>query len=128
MKLLLDTHTLIWWTLTPERLSDRVSNLLADKNNELMLSVASVWEMQIKLQIGKLNLNLPLEELIETQQQTNNLLLLPIEVDYVWTLKNLPMHHRDPFDRMLIAQAIAEQLPIVSVDAAFDAYPITRLW
>lgn len=128
MKLLLDTHIFIWWTGIPERLSERVNNLLANKNNELILSVASVWEMQIKLNLGKLQLSLPLEELIETQQQTNNLLLLPIEVDYVWTLKNLPMHHRDPFDRMLIAQAIAEQLPIVSVDAVFDAYPITRLW
>ena len=128
MNLLLDTHTFIWWSLTPERLSQRVSSLLADPSNELILSVASVWEMQIKLQLGKLNLELPLRELIETQQQRNNLQLLPIQVTHVWALENLPIPHKDPFDRILIAQATVEQHPLLSIDAIFDAYPVNRVW
>ena len=128
MKLLLDTHTLIWWTLTPERLSQLVLSLLGDRNNDLILSVVSVWEMQIKLQLGKLKLNMPLPNLIDSQQQTNGLQILPIELVHVLALKTLPNHHRDPFDRLLIAQATVEQLPILSVDSAFDGYPIQRLW
>ncbi|MCT7977380.1 type II toxin-antitoxin system VapC family toxin [Laspinema olomoucense] len=128
MNLLLDTHTFMWWSLTPERLSERVSSLLADPSNDLILSVASVWEMQIKLQLGKLNLELPLRELIETQQQTNNLQLLPIEVTHVWALENLPIPHKDPFDRILIAQATVEQQTLLSIDAIFDAYPVNRVW
>lgn len=128
MELILDTHALIWWSLTPERLSARVSNILADRNNDLMLSVASVWEMQIKLQRGKLNLDLPLRELIENQQQTNKLKILPIETNHIWVLESLPLAHRDPFDRIIIAQAIALGLPVLSVDAVFDAYPVQRWW
>lgn len=128
MKLLLDTHTLIWWTLTPERLSQRVLSLLGDSNNDLILSVVSVWEMQIKLQLGKLKLNKPLASLIDSQQQTNGIQILPVELIHVLALQNLPAHHRDPFDRLLIAQATVELLPILSVDSAFDAYPVQRLW
>lgn len=128
MKLLLDTHTFIWWTGVPERLSERVANLLAQEDNDLLLSVASVWEMQIKIQSGKLSLDLPLRELVLSQQQTNNLQLLSIKVADVWVLESLPVPHRDPFDRMIIAQAIAQELPILSMDAVFDAYPVQRVW
>ena len=128
MKLLLDTHTFIWWTGVPERLSERVANLLAQEDNDLLLSVASVWEMQIKIQSGKLSLDLPLRELVLSQQQTNNLQLLSITVADVWVLESLPVPHRDPFDRIIIAQAIAHELPIFSVDAVFDAYPVQRVW
>jgi PIN domain nuclease of toxin-antitoxin system len=128
MRLLLDTHTLIWWTLTPERLSQRVLSLLDDSSNDLIFSVASVWEMQIKIQLGKLKLNMPLASLIDNQQQTNDLQILRIELVQVLALQNLPNHHRDPFDRLLIAQAIVEQVPILSLDTAFDAYPVERWW
>lgn len=128
MRVLLDTHTFIWWTGVPEKLSTSASSLLAEPNTELILSVASVWEMQIKLQLGKLNLSLPLRELIENQQQTNNLELLPIDVSHVWVLENLPTPHKDPFDRIIIAQATVEQISILSVDAVFDEYPINRVW
>lgn len=101
MKLLLDTHTLIWWTLTPERLSPRVLRLTGDINNNLILSVVSVWEMQIKLQLGKLKLNMPLASLIDSQQQTNGLQIIPVELVHVLALQNLPAHHRDPFDSTL---------------------------
>lgn len=128
MKMLLDTHALIWWTLTPEMLSERVSNLLADTNNELLLSLASVWEMQIKVQIGKLRLDLPLPGLIENQKLTNKLQILQIDLVHVWALEELPNYHKDPFDRIIIAQANVEGLPILSVDEMFDGYPVERLW
>jgi PIN domain nuclease of toxin-antitoxin system len=106
MRLLLDSHTLIWWTIFPERLSEKVSDLLADSSNDLLLSVASIWEMQIKVQLGKLKLDLPLPDLIESQKQTNNLQILPIELTHIWSLDGLPHHHRDPFDRILITTEV----------------------
>jgi PIN domain nuclease of toxin-antitoxin system len=128
VNILLDTHVFIWSTGNPERLSQRVTNLLTDTSNTWMLSIASVWEIQIKLQLGKLNLNSSLPVLIENQQRVNNLQLLPIELAHIWGLTNLPNHHRDPFDRLLIAQVIVEQIPIVSIDSVFDNYPIQRFW
>jgi PIN domain nuclease of toxin-antitoxin system len=128
VKLLLDSHVLIWWASSSERLSQRVYSLINDTNNTLVFSIASVWEMQIKLQLGKLNLNSSLPVLIDNQQRVNNLQLLPIELVHIWGLTNLPNYHRDPFDRLLIAQAIVEQIPLVSIDSVFDNYPIQRLW
>lgn len=128
MNLLLDTHVFIWLSLSPERLSERVTDLLMDETNLWFLSLVSVWEMQIKRQLGKLSLNLPLPELIASQQQTNGLQLLPIELNHIFTLENLPQFHRDPFDRLLIAQAITEQIPLLSIDTVFDHYPVQRLW
>ena len=128
MNLLLDTQVFIWLSLTPERLSERVTDLLMDETNLWFLSLVSVWEMQIKRQLGKLSLNLPLPELIASQQQTNGLQLLPIELNHIFTLENLPQFHRDPFDRLLIAQAITEQIPLLSIDTVFDHYPVQRLW
>ena len=93
-----------------------------------MLSIASVWEMQIKLQLGKLNLNSKLPDLIENQQRVNNLQILPIELTHIYALNNLPSHHKDPFDRLLIAQTIVEQITLASIDEVFDNYPIQRLW
>ncbi len=128
MNVLLDTHVLIWWSISPGNLSETVYQLLDDQSNSLFFSLASIWEMQIKLQIGKLTLNLPLPELIENQCQTNGLQLLSIETSHIYALNNLPPHHKDPFDRILIAQAIVETIPIVSIDGIFDNYPIQRLW
>ncbi|OAB58855.1 twitching motility protein PilT [Phormidium willei BDU 130791] len=128
MRLLLDTHVLIWWTLTPDKLSERVTTLLGNRDNELFLSVASVWEMQIKLKSGKLTLDLPLEEMMIGQQEENDLNLLSIDVADVWVLDSLPVPHRDPFDRMIIAQSIRAELSLISVDRLFDSYPIKRLW
>lgn len=84
--------------------------------------------MQIKLQLGKLKLDLPLSELIENQQQVNDLQLLSITTGHIYALEQLPNHHRDPFDRLLVAQAMIEQMPLLSVDAVFDSYPIERWW
>ncbi len=128
MNLLLDTHVLIWSTGNPERLSENVRNLLLDTNNSWVVSIASIWEIQIKYQLGKLNLSLPLPNLIETQQRVNKLRILPIELGHIYALDGLPNHHRDPFDRIVIAQAIVESIPLLSADTVFDAYPVQKIW
>ncbi|MEO1185244.1 MAG: type II toxin-antitoxin system VapC family toxin, partial [Cyanobacteria bacterium J06636_27] len=94
MNILLDTHVFIWSTANPERLSQTVTNLLTDTSNTWIVSIASIWEMQIKLQLGKLNLNSTLPELINNQQQVNNLRLLSIEISHIYALNNLPSHHK----------------------------------
>ncbi|MDZ8030495.1 type II toxin-antitoxin system VapC family toxin [Nostoc sp. DedSLP04] len=128
MKLLLDTHVIIWSAGNPEKLSERVKNLLIDTNNFWVVSIATVWELQIKSQLGKLNLSSSLPNFIETQQRVNNLQILPIELTHIYALEALLSHHRDPFDRILIAQAIVEKMPLLSIDTVFDAYPVQRLW
>ncbi|MBV6624158.1 MAG: type II toxin-antitoxin system VapC family toxin [Rivularia sp. (in: Bacteria)] len=128
MKILLDSHVLIWWASSSEKLSKKVYDLINDTSNTLLFSIASVWEMQIKLQLGKLNLNSTLPTLINNQQRVNNLQILPVELTHIYALNNLPSHHKDPFDRLLIAQAIVEQIPLASIDEVFDNYPIQRLW
>ncbi|MEH1937343.1 MAG: type II toxin-antitoxin system VapC family toxin [Nostoc sp.] len=128
MKLLLDTHVIIWSAGNPEKLSQRVGNLLIDTNNLWVVSIASVWELQIKSQLGKLNLSSSLPNFIETQQRVNNLQILPIELTHIYALEALPSHHRDPFDRIIIAQAIVEKMPLLSIDAVFNVYPVQRIW
>ena len=127
MKLLLDTHIFIWWADQPERLSQAALFALEDEANELLLSVASVWEMQIKIQLGKLKLSLPLKELIKNQQDTNALSVSPVTLTQVLALDSLPFHHKDPFDRLLIAQSIEEDLTLVSADSQFSAYSVKLL-
>jgi len=127
MKLLLDTHIFIWWADQPENLSQAALSALEDEANELLLSVASVWEMQIKIQLGKLKLSLPLKELIESQQETNDVQILPVELAHVLALDALPFHHKDPFDRLLVAQSIEEGITLVSADSKLSVYPVTLL-
>lgn len=127
MKLLLDTHTFIWWADQPEKLSPAVLSALKDEANELLLSVASVWEMQIKIQLGKLKLSLPLKDLIKNQQDTNDLMVSPVTLTHVLALDSLPFHHKDPFDRLLIAQSIEEKLTIVTADSQFSSYSVKLL-
>ena len=128
MKYLLDTHTFIWWDSQPSLLSSNVLALLHDPAHDLLLSNASVWEMQIKSQLGKLELGLSLRELIESQQRVNQIELLPIHLEHVLAVGSLPLHHRDPFDRMLIAQAVTEDATLVSKDSAFAKYQLPVIW
>jgi PIN domain nuclease of toxin-antitoxin system len=128
VNLLLDTHTFLWAIDSPELLPERIEQLLSNNTSIWFLSLASVWEIQIKSELGKLRLSLPLSELIETQQQTNDLRLLPIELSHIYALSGLPHHHRDPFDRLLITQARVERLPLLSRDSIFDAYDLERIW
>lgn len=128
MNILLDTHTFIWWDSHMAKLSPKALDICQEQANTLTLSVASVWEMQIKHQLGKLSLQLPLGEILETQKQDNALEILLVDVPHVLALDQLPMHHRDPFDRLLIAQANVEQLILLSCDPVFKKYPINVMW
>lgn len=128
MKLLLDTHTFIWWDSEPAKLSASALSVCQDQANTLILSVVCVWEIQIKSQLGKLKLNLPLSEIIQSQRQMNNVQILTVELDHVLELQNLPYHHKDPFDRLLIAQANVEDVLLVSGDSVFSEYPINLIW
>ena len=103
MNLLFDTHIFIWWDSAPARLSSQVLGLCQDPAHRLWLSVASVWEMQIKYQLGKLQLQQALAAIVARQQQVNRITLLPVDLVHVLALEQLPVHHKDPFDRMLIA-------------------------
>jgi PIN domain nuclease of toxin-antitoxin system len=127
MKLLLDTHVFIWWADHPEKLSPAALSALENEANELFLSVASVWEMQIKIQLGRLKLSLPLKELVKNQQETNDLTVSPVALTHVLALDNLPFHHKDPFDRLLIAQSIEEDLTLVTADSQFSTYSVKLL-
>jgi PIN domain nuclease of toxin-antitoxin system len=124
MKLLLDTHAFIWWASEPGKLSPAALEACQEESTILLLSVASVWEMQIKIQLGKLKLSTGLLPLVESQRQTNNLQVLAVELSHVLGLEALPAHHKDPFDRLLIAQAIAEDAILVSADHVFSEYPV----
>lgn len=127
MKLLLDTHTLIWWAASSEKFPLKVLSLLDDRQNDLLLSVASIWEMQIKCQDGKLELGKPLSQLVSNQIANNGLRILPIEALRIYALQNLPLVHRDPFDRIMIAQAIVENLLFVSKDLVLGEYPVQQV-
>ncbi|MEG4252272.1 type II toxin-antitoxin system VapC family toxin [Microcoleus sp. AT3-A2] len=128
MRLLLDTHTFIWYVTDNPRLSAHVKLLIEDENNEKLLSIASIWEMAIKHSIGRLNFSLPFMEFVGQQLTVSNIGLLEINLQHIEVVASLPLHHRDPFDRLIIAQSMAEQIPILSVDAIFDAYAIARVW
>ena len=128
MRLLLDTHAFIWWAEEPDRLSQAALTACLDDRNQLVLSVASAWEMQIKLQLGKMRIGTSLAKLIELQRQVNEIRLLPVELGHVLAIGSLPLHHRDPFDRLIIAQARVEELVVVTTDPLFAAYGAMTLW
>jgi PIN domain nuclease of toxin-antitoxin system len=127
MRLLLDTNAFLWFINDSPQLSLRAKALL-ESDADLLLSIASLWEIAIKTSIGKLILTQPYDLFIPQQLAHNAIDILPISLAHLTVVSALPLHHRDPFDRLLIAQAMIEQLPVVSVDAAFDGYPINRLW
>jgi PIN domain nuclease of toxin-antitoxin system len=127
MKLLLDTHAFIWWDSDPAQLSAAALAALRDPANEVWLSVASVWKMVIKAQVGKLTLRLRLVDIV-SQQQTNGLRILPMTLAHVLAVEALPPIHKDPFDRALIAQANAEGAEMVSADPVVRKYAVRVLW
>lgn len=128
MKYLLNTHTLLWFLKGDKKLSDKARRLIDSPRNSKFLSIASLWEIAIKVSLGKLVLDKPFEKLFPEQLYFNRIETLDITVDSLIKLTTLPFHHRDPFDRLIIAQAFVEDLPIISADAAFDAYKISREW
>ena len=124
MSILLDTHILLWWDSDPSRLTPTASALCHDPANTLVVSHVSAWEMQIKRQLGKLDMRLPLADLLDEQRATNGIELLPISLSHILALGDLPPHHKDPFDRLLIAQANVEGLALLSADGVFDQYEV----
>jgi PIN domain nuclease of toxin-antitoxin system len=128
MRLLLDTHTFLWFVLDEPPLSSTARNLIADPSNTIEVSPATYWEVAIKISIGKYVLPEPFQEFMEREIMVNRFNILHIQPHHLVPLITLPFHHRDPFDRLLIAQAISEQIPLVSSDKMFDAYPVRRLW
>jgi PIN domain nuclease of toxin-antitoxin system len=128
MKLLLDTHVFLWLRSEPEKVSSKALNLYQEPNNSVYLSIVSVWEMQIKRQIGKLDLNMPLQEIIEEQCETNNLQILPLRLKHIFGLQDLPLHHKDPFDRLLLVQSQIENLYLISSDSTLKLYQVNLCW
>ena len=127
----MDTHAFLWWGEDDPRLSDLAREVFSDAGNLVFFSVASAWEIAIKASIGKMN-NVPvdLERFLLDELRKSGFELLPIGVAHVAAVRNLPFRpdHNDPFDRLLIAQAMAEGLPILSTDGRFAEYPVTVLW
>lgn len=128
MRLLLDTHTFLWFVLNDPQLSAAATALIADPANRIEISPASYWEIAIKIRIGKYTLPDTLDVFVERELAANDFRILHIEPRHTAPLTTLPFHHRDPFDRLLVAQAMTEKIPIVSADPVLDAYPIKRLW
>lgn len=127
MKLLLDTHTFLWFVNDNPKLSNHFKDLIEDTNNVSYLSVASLWEMSIKFNLGKLTLDPNYEEFVDREVNTSTIQLLNIELEHLRINSTLPFHHRDPFDRLIIAQSMAEDIPIVTVDSAFDKYEVSLI-
>jgi len=128
LKFLIDTHVLLWLDGDSSLLSNTARSVISDSENDICLSVASVWELQIKTAGGKLKTRIPLAQLIESQEYSNNVLIIPISLQHVYALDTLQAAHKDPFDGLLIAQCLNEGMPILSADPKFADYPITVIW
>jgi PIN domain nuclease of toxin-antitoxin system len=128
MKLLLDTHTFLWFIEGSLNLSDTARNIIENQNNERFLSIASLWEMSIKVSIKKLKLAMSFKDLVKREINGNAIELIGILPEHLDALAELPFHHKDPFDRLIISQSLVENMPIITRDAAFSNYPITLIW
>lgn len=128
MRILLDTHTLIWFFAGDSQLSAVARILIEDEDNNKLVSIASIWEIAIKESKGLLNLSVPFQEYIAQKLSLEDFNLLNINLDHLSQIVTLHFYHKDPFDRLLIAQSMVEGIPILSKDSAFDAYSINRIW
>jgi PIN domain nuclease of toxin-antitoxin system len=128
VKLLLDTHAFLWFLAGDAKLSAKARRRVEDPRNESFVSIASVWEIAIKLGLGKLRLADSLAETLERATRGNDIALLPVSKAHAIAVSLLPDHHRDPFDRMLVVQAQAEEMALVTGDHAFDEYGVPRIW
>lgn len=128
MRLLIDTHAFLWFVLADPQLSKTAHGLIADKSNERFISPACYWEVAVKASVGKYNLTTPHEQFFQSAINTIGLTILPIEPKHTAIVAGLPFHHRDSFDRLLIAQALSEGVPIVSADRIIDSYGVPRHW
>ena len=129
MNYLLDTSAFLWYVNNDRELSGVAKNIVSDSNMTMYLSLASIWELAIKANLGRgLVLHEPFPDFIDSQLRTNRFQLLRINIAHLKRVHDLPLHHRDPFDRLIIAQSQVENLPVISSDAAFDQYPVQRVW
>jgi PIN domain nuclease of toxin-antitoxin system len=126
--IILDTHTFLWFIAGDKKLSAQARSLIEDPNNRVLLSIVSLWEIVVKASTGKLSLSRSFADLIREDVDGNGIEVLPTTLAHLETLSTLPLLHRDPFDRLLIAQSISEGIPIVGTDMAFDQYSVSRLW
>jgi PIN domain nuclease of toxin-antitoxin system len=128
VRLLLDSHTLLWFALNDPRFSATATSLILDPACKKLVSLASYWEIAIKISTKKYALALPYEDFFRGAIDDNGFRVLPIEPRDTATLTTMPYHHKDPFDRLIIAQTVVENVSVASVDSNFDAYGVTRLW
>lgn len=128
MRHLLDAHTLIWSLDDPNRLGARARAVLQDPANDLTVSVGTIWELSIKTGLGKLSLSLPYRQWMDRAFADLGITVSPITLEFTEKQMALPFHHRDPFDRLMVAQCLVDGIPLVSADAVFDHYGITRVW
>jgi PIN domain nuclease of toxin-antitoxin system len=128
LRILLDTHCWLWLQAKPQRLSQQARTLLQDPGNQIFLSAASSWEIAIKYALGKLPLPLPPVEYVLSRMETSGTSPLPIQHSHALHAGSLPLHHADPFDRLLIAQAQLEEMGLLTVDRQFEAYQVNLLW
>lgn len=129
MEILLDTHTFLWWSMQPEKLTPVVMQALQDPGNRIFFSAVSSWEAQIKIGLGKLILHESLRKIVEREIVQNNWEVMPVTLHHTWQLEQLPPLHKDPFDRLLIAQALTEHLVLATRDPLICAYPdVKTLW
>ncbi len=128
MRVLLDTHAFLWAITDNTRLTKKARKCFLNEENKLFLSLASVWEIAIKASLDRLEFTKPIDELLPDQIRSNDISLLHIEMGHVLRVAKLPFHHRDPFDRLLVAQSLVENMPLLSADNHLDFYDINRIW
>ncbi len=128
MRLLLDTSNFLWFVAGSDRLSGKARKLMEDFDNELVLSVASLWEMAIKVSIGKLEMLEEFDRLIPEKLEENEIEILHVRLAHLSEMMKLSFHHRDPFDRLIIAQSISENIPVIARDGIFKEYPVEIRW
>ncbi|MBF0541601.1 MAG: type II toxin-antitoxin system VapC family toxin [Nitrospirae bacterium] len=128
MRFILDTHAFLWFIMGSPNLSSQAKVLIEGQDNNKLLSIASVWEMAIKVSLGRLIISEPFSIFIPKQLQLNGINLLNLDLSHAIKVEALPFYHRDPFDRIIAAQSIIEDIPIISIDEIFEKYSVKRFW
>lgn len=128
MKILLDTHTFLWWVVEDAQLSLKAKEIIANPDNKIYFSVVSAWEIIIKVGIGKLSLSEPPETYIPSRITSNQFEILAVQMPHILKINSLPNFHKDPFDRLLIAQSLVEDLSLLTVDNAIAQYSVQTIW
>lgn len=128
MRILIDTHAFLWWAEGDRALPAKARKAIGEQENDCVVSLASVWELAIKVNLGKLKLATSVQRYVVDNLAANSFGLLDIRIAHVGMVETLPRHHGDPFDRLLIAQALTEELPVITADPVFRRYGVKRIW